>query len=82
MVIVLKEGTKKKVTCPECGALLAYDASSDVIKKICNIGISPFAYPSEKEYIICPQCDHEVAVNGSGSFHIGCRKEENQDGNI
>ena len=88
MVTVLKAGTRKKVTCPECGALLSYDVSLDVIKKIENVGTRPFsylAYPRQKEYIICPQCNHEVVVDSLG---LAMRKsgeenkEENDDANV
>ena len=85
MVTVLKVGTRKKATCPECGALLSYDSSLDVVRKIVNAGISPFIYPRQKEYIICPQCNHEVDVDGLG---LGTRKlseeneEENDDANV
>lgn len=66
MVTVLKVGTREKVTCPECGALLSYDSFLDVIKKIENVGVRPFTYPRQKEYIICPQCNHEVVVDSLG----------------
>jgi hypothetical protein len=29
---ILKQGTKKKVECPECGSLLSYDEAEDVEK--------------------------------------------------
>lgn len=85
MVTVLKVGTKKKVTCPECGALLSYDVFLDVVKKIANVGTSPFTYPMQKEYIICPQCDHEVVVDSLGLAMQKFgeeNKEENDDANV
>ena len=56
MIIVLKLGTKKKVECDKCGALLEYE-KEDIQEQ--QIGFNAFY-----EYIVCPECKYRIGVRG------------------
>ena len=57
---VLKQGTKKKVECPECGSLLSYDAVEDVeMGGEKNYGIGEL-YSRNYKYITCPCCKQKI----------------------
>lgn len=60
MVKILKAGTKKRIECGSCGALLEYE-NSDVKSEY--MGDSGYYQSYTKDYIICPQCQHEVECN-------------------
>ena len=51
MIKIIKPGTKKKVTCKECGCLFSYE--SEDIKS--NLSRSA-------NYVICPQCEEKVYI--------------------
>lgn len=55
MIKILKDGTKHKVKCDGCGAILRFD-ESDV--KIEDVGY----YADFVEFILCPQCGHKIIV--------------------
>lgn len=59
---ILKQGTKKKVECPECGSLLSYDAAEDVetgnVKRYGNGELHNGRY----EYITCPCCKQRIVL--------------------
>jgi DNA-directed RNA polymerase subunit RPC12/RpoP len=59
---ILKQGTKKKAECPECGSLLSYDASEDVEtgneKRYGNGEL----YNRRYEYITCPCCKQRIVL--------------------
>lgn len=67
MIEILKEGTKKKVTCRNCGAILSYERED-----ICRRRNSPWGTghahiidcPDVEafDYIICPQCEQKIDV--------------------
>lgn len=54
MVKVIKEGTKRRVECKECGAILEYEKHDK-----CNrqTGINEY-----ESYIICPCCENDIVV--------------------
>ena len=56
MIKVLKLGTKKKVECNKCGALLEYE-KEDIQEH--QIGLNTFY-----EYIVCPECKYRIEVRG------------------
>lgn len=61
MVTVIKPGNMKTVSCPECGAFLKYDASTDVLvdnKSSTALGIGGRYYT----YIVCPQCKTNISL--------------------
>ena len=63
MIKVIKEGTRNRIECDYCGALLAYD-KEDIQKKEEHWG--PCDYYSIK-YITCPQCKNEIVMEGTRS---------------
>lgn len=58
MIEIIEAGTKKKVRCNNCGALLSYE-KSDVKTDQPRVK-TPFergnGFTKEYEYITCPQC--------------------------
>ena len=56
MIKVLKLGTKKKVECNKCGALLEYE-KEDIQEH--QIGLNAFY-----GYIVCPECKYRIGVRG------------------
>ena len=63
MIKVIKEGTRNRIECNYCGALLAYD-KEDIKKKDKHWG--PCDYYNIK-YITCPQCKNEIVLEGTRS---------------
>ena len=62
MIKVLKLGTKKKVECNKCGALLEYE-KEDIQEH--QIGLNAFYGLNEfYEYIVCPECKYRIGVRG------------------
>lgn len=57
---ILKQGTKKKVECPECGSLLSYDAAEDV--ETGNEKRYGELYNRRYEYITCPCCKQKIIL--------------------
>ena len=57
MIKVLREGTKKKVECENCGALLQYE-KEDIQKQ--QTSFSGFY-----DYIVCPECQLRVELKGT-----------------
>ena len=60
MIEILEAGTKKKVRCNNCGALLSYeksDVKEEQIKTMMPLG-DP--HKMVKEYITCPQCKESI----------------------
>lgn len=55
MIKILKEGTKQKVKCDCCGALLKFDGH--------DMRYNNYAcLVNHKGYIHCPQCGHKIFV--------------------
>ena len=61
MIKVIREGTRNRIECDYCGALLAYD-KEDTQKREQHLG--PCGYGIIK-YIICPQCQNEIVMEGT-----------------
>ena len=57
MITVLRKGTKKKVECANCGALLQYE-KEDIQEQ--EIGLNGYY-----EYIICPECKYRIGLRGT-----------------
>lgn len=57
MIKVLRQGTKKKVECNNCGALLQYE-KEDVKEQ--QVSFHEFC-----DYIICPECQYRVPLGGT-----------------
>lgn len=55
MIEIIKQGTKKKCTCKECGCIFTYEAE-DVKGKITNF------FSTDYSYINCPQCNNEIRL--------------------
>ena len=53
MIKIIKEGTRKTTECDHCGCVFSYDRE-DVEHELLAGG--------EKDYLICPQCAHEVVL--------------------
>lgn len=52
MVKIIKEGTKKRVECKECGAVLEYENSDKYTRQT---GLNEY-----QVYIICPCCNEDI----------------------
>ena len=59
MVRIIKIGTKKKIRCPSCGALLRYDKNKDVQHQTLH-GCMDIII--DRYTIKCPQCEHKIVV--------------------
>lgn len=57
MIKIIKEGTRKKCTCDECGCYFSYEKEDVKIEKI-NGG-----FGGEKLIIDCPQCNIEILLD-------------------
>ena len=55
MIKILKDGTKRKVKCNGCGAVLRFD-KSDIKSELIV-----YSYCSV-EFIHCPQCGHKIIL--------------------
>ena len=56
MIEIIKNGTKRKMECEECGCIFRYDLE-DRHLSFPEMGIGrPFFV------VICPQCDNECAI--------------------
>ena len=62
MIEIIRPGTKKQVECPNCGALLSYDAVLDVEREEEKaIGtLFPESLTKVTSFIKCPQCDNKI----------------------
>ena len=58
MIEIIRPGTKKKIECGECGAILRYE-QEDI--QTGAVLISPLSTGSKK-YIVCPQCNHQIIL--------------------
>jgi DNA-directed RNA polymerase subunit RPC12/RpoP len=56
MIEIIKEGTKNRVECSNCGALLSY--TIDDINQEENYITQRDSYI--QKYIICPQCNNKI----------------------
>lgn len=57
MIKILKDGTKRKVKCNGCGAVLRFD-ESDIKSELVG-----YSYCSGYvEFILCPQCGHKIIL--------------------
>ena len=74
MIEVIKYGTRKEITCPKCGSLLAYTAE--------DIQISGDYTLPNRHCIDCPVCKYEILLANEESvktreqgFHkcVNCR---------
>lgn len=66
MIKIVKPGTKKKIECDECGAILSYDIT-DIEKhkadECWTLGGS--IVKREYESITCPQCKHKIILSAT-----------------
>ena len=61
MIEIIRPGTKKKIECEECGAILRYE-QEDV--QTGAVLISPLSTGSKK-YIVCPQCNYKIVLEAT-----------------
>lgn len=59
MIEIIKVGTKNRVECANCGALLSY--TKDDIKEREEFLGQRDSYI--QKYIICPQCNNKIVLN-------------------
>lgn len=59
MIEIIKQGTKNRVECNNCGALLSYQ-TDDVRENY--YGRTFLGY---EKYIICPQCSNRIILEAS-----------------
>lgn len=57
MIKILKGGTKRKVKCDGCGAVLRCD-KSDIKSELVGYNY----YSGYVEFIHCPQCGHKIIL--------------------
>ena len=67
MIKIIKEGTKKKCTCDECGCLFSYDIEDichreNYRNEDCYVN---GAKEGHKKLIICPQCKCEIVLEAT-----------------
>lgn len=61
MIKIIQEGTKNRVECDYCGALLSYD-KSDVVEARCYLSNG---FSATNKSITCPQCQNEIVLEGA-----------------
>ena len=61
MIEILKMGTKKRIECEACGALLRYEEEDVKEDDTCLNGITIYI----NKYIICPQCDEKIILEAT-----------------
>lgn len=61
MIEIIKNGTKKQLTCKQCGCLFSYEAE-DIQTK--DYGHN-FDNLHTQQYIICPQCKNNIILKGT-----------------
>lgn len=61
MIKVLKEGTRNRIECDYCGALLAYD-KEDIQKEEVHWG--PGGY-DVTHFLSCPQCKNKIILEAT-----------------
>lgn len=57
MIEIIKAGTKKKITCHECGAVLSYEDEDVKTERNPQDRWNP-----DKQYIVCPQCNSVIVL--------------------
>lgn len=64
MIEILKKGTKKQVTCKNCGAVLSYEREDvEYPKQQYAMGYGDYyRFPIFSGTIKCPQCEHKIDV--------------------
>ena len=67
MIEIIKEGTKRIVTCYNCGCVFSYekeDIKQDIAYDEHYIAPGDYSIPSRfiKEYIKCPQCSKLITL--------------------
>lgn len=65
MIEIIKAGTKKRVTCPTCGAVLSYDESTDVLKRGSDPLVMHGCFAVAQEYINCPCCKQDIILKST-----------------
>ena len=63
MIKVIKEGTKKRITCHNCGCYFSYEA--DDIKNKTAVNVDESFLKPETTYITCPQCEYEIKLRST-----------------
>ena len=58
MIEIIRPGTKKKIECDECGAILRYE-QEDI--QTGTVLVSPVS-TGNKKYIVCPQCHYQIIL--------------------
>ena len=56
MIKIIKAGTRKKIECADCGALLSYEEEDIVVET------NPENGWSDKRFIECPQCKSKIVL--------------------
>lgn len=56
MIKIIRQGSKKKIECENCGALLQYEPE-DIRERKGKV--------SWRRFIVCPQCEEEVITESS-----------------
>ena len=59
MIEILRPGTKKKIECKKCGALLGYK-EEDI--KISEYYVGSLIPQYSQKYIVCPQCNQKIIL--------------------
>jgi DNA-directed RNA polymerase subunit RPC12/RpoP len=61
MIKVLREGTRNRIECDYCGALLAYD-KEDIKKDEVHWGLH---YHTTTYFLHCPQCKNKIILEAT-----------------
>lgn len=61
MIEIIEPGTKNRINCNFCGALLSYQ-KDDVKEHFYDAPMQPTGY---EKYITCPQCQHKVVLEAT-----------------
>lgn len=64
MRIIIKKGTRQKLTCRKCGCLFSYE-DEDIQHLECENGACIFvegAKQGYKKYVMCPQCNYDNVI--------------------
>lgn len=75
MIRIIKEGTRKQITCDNCGSILSYEQEDIRTTLSFDRGGNTIFDNNASPYIICPVCNSRVDI--SNGTEIGTKGQEN-----
>lgn len=74
MIRIIKEGTRKQITCDNCGSILSYEQEDIRTTSSFDRGENTIFDNNASPYIICPVCNFRVGI--SNETGIGTKSSD------